>query len=167
MMKLFNNRNNSVFAHNPHARDGRDSRIFICHSIKCESEKGRAGKRKWLPKLCSLILAIILAESAVIAGLDMGTVQADDFTFISGFNEISAAESNELSKFVSEVTITDKDGNSIDGTLYVGESYNIHLGFTEKGAEGLQFDDTSDTLHYKIPAAFKLNRRRICRYQLR
>ncbi len=76
-----------------------------------------------------------------------------------GFSETSSTESSDLKDFIAGVTITDNEGNSIDdGTLYVGEKYNIQLQFKEEGAQGLQFTpDNENKLKYQIPSNFNVD----------
>ena len=69
-------------------------------------------------------------------------------------------ESAELSDFFDDENswIADSDGNKLaGGALYVGESYTIHLSFTEKDVQGLQFDTSTGKLTYHLPDAFKVN----------
>ena len=75
-----------------------------------------------------------------------------------GFSLTNDNKSSNLKDFIKGVTITDNKGNSIeDGTLYVGEKYNIHLQFQEDGAQGLQFEPTEEKkLTYQIPKNFSV-----------
>ena len=63
----------------------------------------------------------------------------------------------DIESLLDSVTITDAEGNSVDGTLYVGKKYNITLSFKEEGPQKSQFDFESGTLTYQIPSLFKID----------
>lgn len=69
---------------------------------------------------------------------------------VMGTPESTGITDTDLSKYLQSVTIKDEDGNSVSGTVYVGESYNISIGFAE--SEGKQFNTTVDTWTYQLPA---------------
>lgn len=69
---------------------------------------------------------------------------------VMGTPESIGTADTDLSKYLQSVTIKDKDGNSVSGTVYVGENYKISIGFAE--SEGKQFNTTVDTWTYQLPA---------------
>ena len=67
--------------------------------------------------------------------------------------------SSNLADFVTQVTIHDKDGNIIEqhGTVYIGESYDIAIAFSENNVSGQekQFEYNDEGyLTYQIPSFF-------------
>lgn len=67
--------------------------------------------------------------------------------------------SSDLADFVTEVVIRDGDGNVIppDGTVYIGESYDITISFSENNVSGQEKQfryNEEGFLTYQIPAAF-------------
>lgn len=85
-------------------------------------------------------------------------------TMASGDDSVHPAQIeyySELSGFISSVEIKDKDGNKIppNGTVYIGETYNIFIGFDEVynhlTSDYRQFEYNEDgVLYYQIPANF-------------
>ena len=71
----------------------------------------------------------------------------------------NSANSSNLADFLNGVSITDKDGNSLENnTLYVGGQYIINLHFEEGGAQGTQFSPNDQgQLTYQIPDVFKVS----------
>ena len=70
----------------------------------------------------------------------------------------------DMTGLLDEVTIADQKGETVtDGKLFVGEKYNIHLKFQEKGAQSGdagQFSWTDDRkMTYQIPKNFKVSPR--------
>lgn len=68
--------------------------------------------------------------------------------------------SSDLGDFVTQVVLTDANGNVIppDGTVYIGEDYDITIFFSENNISGQekQFQYNEDGyLTYQIPAAFE------------
>ncbi|MBE6747014.1 MAG: LPXTG cell wall anchor domain-containing protein [Ruminococcaceae bacterium] len=85
-------------------------------------------------------------------------------TMASGDDSVPPAQIefySELSGFISSVEIRDKDGNVIppNGTVYIGETYNVFIGFDEVynhlTSDYRQFEYNEDgVLYYQIPANF-------------
>ena len=69
---------------------------------------------------------------------------------VMGTPESTGTADTDLSKYLQSVTLKDKDGNLINDTVYVGENYEISLGFSE--SEGKQFNTAVDTWTYQLPA---------------
>ena len=95
-----------------------------------------------------LAVALTLAFMLSMPGMSAIAEAADN----------SKSESKDLKDFLSAVTITDADGNSIGKTgkpLADGENYKIHLEFSEKGAQSIQLS-TEGTLTYQIPTQLKI-----------
>lgn len=69
---------------------------------------------------------------------------------VMGTPESTGITDTDLSKYLQSVTIKDEDGNSVSGTVYVGESYKVSIGFAE--SEGKQFNTTVATWTYQLPA---------------
>ncbi len=68
--------------------------------------------------------------------------------------------SSDLADFVTQVVITDANGNEIpqNGTVYIGESYDIKISFSENNISGQekQFAYNNDGfLTYQIPSLFE------------
>ncbi len=69
---------------------------------------------------------------------------------VMGTPESTGTADTDLKDYLQSVTIKDKDGNSVSGTVYVGENYKVSIGFAE--SEGKQFNTTVDTWTYQLPA---------------
>ncbi len=97
--------------------------------------------------LLNRILAVVLALTFMFSMPGMSAIAeaADN----------SKSESKDLKDFLSAVSITDAEGKPIDGTLTNGDSYSIHLEFSEGGVQGLQFS-TDGALTYQMPTQFKV-----------
>lgn len=69
---------------------------------------------------------------------------------VMGTPESTGTADTDLKDYLQSVTIKDKDGNVVSGTVYVGENYTISIGFAE--SEGKQFNTTVDTWTYQLPS---------------
>ncbi len=76
-----------------------------------------------------------------------------------GFSLSNNSGSSDLKDFIAGATVTDLEGHPIeDGTLYVGEKYNIKLEFKEGSAQGIQFEPADgNKLTYQIPKNFSVD----------
>ncbi len=100
--------------------------------------------------------------SEAVPGRENESDQAiGDLPAQDGVNENFAAAGEaenpdtDLKEYLQSVTIQDKDGNPVSGTVYIGETYRIELHFAE--TEEKQFHTGVTTWTYQLPAGFKVN----------
>ncbi len=122
-------------------------------------KKGSTRQKKHTAKLLCLVLSLALAGFTILADSGIGTVNANDYgiIIINGTDN----ETGDMTGLVSDVTIENQKGETVmDGKLFVGEKYTIHLKFTEGGMDGGQFRWTADgKMTYQIPKSFRVEPR--------
>lgn len=114
---------------------------------------------KEMKRIASLMLAVALLFTCTLpAFADNGVSNG-----VTIANFVSAAEDSQnaaLEDLITSVTIVNEKNQTIDpnGTVHVGESYEFHIRFEEKG-EHAAFELENGMLRYKLPENVKFESR--------
>lgn len=114
---------------------------------------------KEMKRIASLMLAVALLFTCILpAFADNGISNG-----VTIANFVSAAEDSQnaaLEDLITSVTIVNERNQTIgpNGTVHVGESYEFHIRFEEKG-EHAAFELKNGMLRYKLPESVKFESR--------